>query len=297
MKHVPEFLAAKHDPSDPSPWLALYLDGSIPVAENVKRAWLDDSSSWSRQFFLPLVRPFARATIILIQVLKIFLPTAFTSSRLLHWILSESLKTFVTPNANWLILRHFHCGAEILAFLGRNVPGVTIPPLYHMRLHNLDQIKDDAFLHHDLNVFNFMIYLNRQLREQGRELEPCAEPDFQDITDGPLPIDRMPDRWCNFVDMETAIELYTPIYQLFLTDNDFWRATNSLQLDEIIALYAAKLLNDPTPMLLVNNRHPMVPLSTLRAGSRLVIHGLATEMLHTFLVRKKREYAAKRTAA
>ena len=296
MKHVPNFLAAEHDPRDPSPWLAVYLDGSIPISENVKRAWLEDSSSWSRQFMMPIVRPLARATIILVQVVKVFLPTAFTSSRVLHWILSESLKTFVTPNANWLILRHFHLGAEILAFLGRNVPGVVIPPLYDMRLSNLDQIKQDAFLHHDLNVFNFIIYLNRQLQEQGRELAPCADPDFHDITDGPLPIDRMPDRWCNFVDMESAIELYTPVYQLFLTDNDFWRATNSLQLDETIAVYASKLLNDPLPVLLVNNGHPMVPLSTLRAGARLVLHGLATEMLHAFLVRKKREYAAKRIA-
>lgn len=290
MKRIPNFLATAHDPRDPNPWLAVYLDGSIPVSDDVKRAWLEDSSSPSRQFLLPVVRPLARAAIVLVQLVKILIPKSFTSSRVLHWILSESLKTFVTPNANWLILRHFHLGAEILAFLGRNVKGVTIPPLNDMRLRNLDQIKQDAFLHHDLNVFNFIIYLNRQLHEQGRELGPCANLDFSDITDGALPIDPMPDRWCNVVDMETAIELYTPIYQLFLTDNDFWRATNSLQLDETIAIYSSKLLGDPLPLLLVNNRHPMVPLSTLRAGARLVLHGLAVEMLHAYLVRKKREH-------
>lgn len=293
MKRLPDFLAGAHDPKDPNPWLALYLDGSTPVGDEVKRAWLEDASSGSRQFLLPLVRPFARALIVLVQVAKVALPTAFTSSRLLHWILAESLKTFVTPNANLLILRHFHLGAEILDFLGRNVPGVAIPPLEDMRLRTLEDIKRDAFLRHDLNVFNFIIYLNRQLREQGRHLEPAAEPDFAGITDGPLPIDPLPDRWTNFVDLQTAIELYTPIYQLFLTDNDFWRATNSLQLDETIAVYAARLLNDPLPLLLVNNKHPMVPESTLRAGARLVLHGLATEMLHAFLVQKKREQAAR----
>ncbi len=293
MKRVPELAAAAHDPRDPNPWQALYLDRSIPVADDIKRAWLEDASSRSRQFLLPVVRPLARTAIVLVQVVKVFIPNAFTSSRALHWILAESLKRFVTPNANLLILRHFHLGAEILDFIGRNVPGVTIPPLADMRVRTLDDLKRDTFLNHDLNIYNFILYLNRQLHEQGRQIEPRAEPDFGGITDGPLPIDPLPDRWTNVVDLQTAIESYTPVYQLFLTDNDFWRATNSLQLDETIAIYTSRLLNDPLPLLLVNNKHPLVPQSTLRAGARLVLHGLATEMLHAFLVHKKREQAAR----
>ena len=291
MKKTPDFLADTHDPRDPNPWMAIYLDSSIPIAEDVKRAWLEDSSSRSRQFLLPLVRPIARTAIVLVQLLRIVLPSAFSSSRLLHRFLAWSLKHFVSPNANWLIMRHFNLGAEILAFIAANIPGVTIPPLNEMRLTELDQIKDDAFLRHDLNVFNFVIYLNRELREQKRQIEAAAVPDFSTISEGPLPLQAMPNRWTNVIDLQTAIELYTPVYQLFLSDNDFWRATNSLQLDEIIAIYGSRLLNDPTPMLLVNNRHPLVPMSTLRAGFRLVLHGLSTEMMHAFLVQKKREQA------
>lgn len=287
MKALPDFLSKPHDPRDPNPWLAVYLDRGIPISDEVKRAWLDDAASFSRQFLLPLARPLARGAIILIQLLKIVLPNAFTSSRVLHQILAWSLKTFVRPNANWLILRHFNLGAEILAFIGDNVRAVRIPPLNDMRLTRLEQIKEDAFLKHDLNVFNFVIYLNKQLMDQGREWEAATQPDYSAISLTPPPVETMPDRWTNFVDLHTAIELYTPIYQLFLTDNDFWRATNSLQLDETIALYVAKLLNDPTPMLLVNNKHPMVSMSTLQAGYRLVLHGLATEMLHAFLVKKR----------
>ncbi|KAG1472018.1 hypothetical protein G6F54_014463 [Rhizopus delemar] len=72
-----------------------------------------------------------------------------------------------------------------------------------------------------------------------------------------------------------------------LTDNDFWRACNSLQLDETIGIYAAKLLGAPQHLILVNNRHPLVPMSTLRAGYRLVLHGLSTEMLHSLLMEMK----------
>jgi hypothetical protein len=291
VKKTPDFLANAHDPRDPNPWMAIYLDSSIPIAEDVKRAWLEDSSSRSRQFLLPLVRPIARTAIVLVQLLRIVLPSAFSSSRVLHRFLAWSLKNFVSPNANWLIMRHFNLGAEILAFIAANVPNVTIPPLNNMRLTELDQIKDDAFLKHDLNIFNFVIYLNRELREQKRQIEAAAVLDFSTISEGPLPLQAMPNRWTNVIDLQTAIELYTPVYQLFLSDNDFWRATNSLQLDETIAIYGSRILNDPTPMLLVNNRHPLVPLSTLRAGFRLVLHGLSTEMMHAFLVQRKRENA------
>ncbi len=92
----------------------------------------------------------------------------------------------------------------------------------------------------------------------------------------------------NFLDLESAIEIYTPLYQLFLTDSDFWRACNSLQLDETVALYSSKLLGDASYVGLVNNKHPLIPLSTLQAGYRLLLHGLAAECLHATLVQIKR---------
>ena len=48
---------------------------------------------------------------------------------------------------------------------------------------------------------------------------------------------------------------------------------------------AATVLAAPEHLILVNNKHPLVPLSTLRAGHRLTIHGLSTEMLHALLIR------------
>jgi hypothetical protein len=144
---------------------------------------------------------------------------------------------------------------------------------------------------HDLNLFNFVIWLNQELHAQGRIIQPAAQLDFSMITDGPFPLDKMPDKFTNKIDLLTAIELFTPIFQFFLTDSDFWRAANSLQLDETIAIYASQLLDDPLPLLLVNNKHPMVAQSTLRAGYRLVLHGLASEMLHAYLVQKKRAQA------
>lgn len=291
-----DFETAEHDPRDPNPWLALYLDQSTPVDARVKAAWLRDSSSRCRQFVLPVVRPLARGTIILFQLIRLVLPSSFTSSWLLHRILARALRAFVRPEANWLILRHFHVGSEILDFIARNVPGTAVP-LTPLRPKNLEDLHDHLFVQHDLNLFNFVINLNRELRSQGREVTRPPRLDFGGIREGDFGIEDMPDRWHNFVDLQTAIELFTPVYQLFLTDNDFWRATNSLQFDETIAIYVARILEQPHQLVLLNNRHPMVPQSTLRAGFRLVLHGLASEMLYEVLVRTKRAAGAGEGAA
>jgi hypothetical protein len=257
------------------------------MADEAKRAWLADIASRNRQFMLPLVRPFARSLIVLFQLVKIATPH-LASSPLLHRLLEWNMKTFMSPNANLLVMRHFHLGSEILRFIADNTPHVQVAtkPLKPL---SLDEIHNDVFLQHDLNLFNFIIHLNRQLVEQGIEMSAPERLDFSAISDQPPEFESFPERWSNFVDLQTAIELYTPIYQLFLTDRDFWRAANSLQLDETIALYIARLTGSDAHLALVNNGHPLVPMTTLRAGYRLVLHGLSTELLHALLVKLKRQ--------
>ena len=152
------------DERDPSPWLALYLDQSTPLPDDVKAAWLRDCSGSSRQFFLPLVRPMARVSMIIIQLLKIFLPKRWSHSMLLHRLLAFSMNRFVSPEANWLIMRHFHLGSQVLSFVSANSPvPVSTAPLKPM---TIDEVKDELFLRHDLNLFNFVIRLNKALRAE-----------------------------------------------------------------------------------------------------------------------------------
>lgn len=285
MNRTPEFLERGHDPADPSPWLASYLDRSTPLPDAVKAAWLKDSSSRSRQFLLPFLRPLARLFIILIQIIKTVLPKRWSHSRLLHRILAWGLQRFVSPEANWLIMRHFHLGSQILAFIAKNSPApITTTPLTP---YTVDDYRDDLFVKHDINLFNFVIRLNQALREANLEMHPPEHLDFSMIREPDLPLDTMPNGKYNFLDLQSSIELFTPLYQLLLTDNDFWRAANSLQLDETIGIYAAQLLSAPHHLILVNNNHPLVPLSTLRAGHRLVLHGLSSEMLHALLTQMR----------
>ena len=129
--------------------------------------------------------------------------------------------------------------------------------------------------------------MNRQLREQARRIEPVEQIDFSAITPESIVLEKLPDKWHNVLDIQTAIELYTPLYALFQSDEDFWRACNSLQLDETIAIYIAMICNTQLPLSVVKNGHPTVPISTLNSGFRLMLHGLDAENLYGFLIHLK----------
>lgn len=282
-------LDAPHDPLNPDPWQSLWLDQSVPLNPGVKNAWLRDSNTWSRQFILPFVRPLARLTIVLLQVLKTVIPNWLTSSRQLHRLLAWGLSVFATPEANWLILRHFWIGSENLAFLNANIKGASIE-MNPLRPQDLPELVDNLFIKHDLNLFNFITRLNLKLREQNiAGISPNGKLDFSMISDdGNFPIAPQNNGWLNVFDLQTCIDIFTPVYQLFLSDSDFWRSVHSLQLDETIGIYVAKILDKPDGMILVNNKHPMVVPATWSAGYRLVLHGLSSEMLHAILVETKR---------
>jgi len=126
---------------------------------------------------------------------------------------------------------------------------------------------------------------NTSMNEIGARVAPVAEPDLSMNGRESVRLEALPQRWTNLIDLQTGIELRTQFYQLFLSQSDFWRATNSLQLDETIGIYVATLLSAREQLILVDNRHPMEPMSTLGAGFLLTLHGLSTEMLHRSGVR------------
>lgn len=278
----------EHNPRDPNPWLALYLDTSIPINNTAKLALMRDNDSWSTRYLLSFIRIFSKITMFFIHVFKFFFPKLIDSSKILHIILAWGLKNFVSPDANLLIFRHFHIGSEILQFISKNIDGISIKT-NPLKPQNFEDVKKDLFLDHDLNLYNFVITLNKELKEKNISVTAPKQLDLSMISEDQFNHIEFPKKWTNILDLRSAIEFFTPFYQLFLTSNDFIRASNSLQLDETIAIYSSQILNSPGHLGLVNNRHPMVPDTTYSAAYRLVLHGLAAETLHEIIVNIKQK--------
>jgi hypothetical protein len=221
-----------------------------------------------------------------VQLIRIVLPNSFTSPDWLHATIVWGMKAFLSPEANYLIFRHFHIGSQILKFLADNVENVRIKP-HPLKPLSIDDFRSGTYVQHDLNIFNFIIQINAQ-DGQFKSI-PLEKIDFSAIEDFDELLPVMPNRWHNFLDLQSAIEIYTPLFGLFLSDKDFWRASNSLQLDETIAIYVARLFDRESIVALVNNKHPCVPLSTLEAGFRLMLHGLDAENLYGFVKNMQRQ--------
>jgi len=285
------FDVARFDPKDPDPWLALYLDQSLPIDPAAKQALLIGNRSISRRWLFPIARPLIFAFFIVVKILRGLSPRRPNMNVTLHRLIYWGLKTFCSPEANTLILRHFTLATELLAFIKANAGPVTIDS-WPLRPTSLEELKDNVFLQHDLNIYNFIIQLNASLREQNRDLAPVEKPDFSMISDEPIVLAPLPNGPLNVIDVQTAVEAYTPLYALFLPREDFVRAANSLQLDEIVAIYIAKILGTDYHLAFMENGHPLVPLSTLQAGYRLMMHGLDVEGLHGWLRVIKRRQAA-----
>lgn len=286
------FDPARFDPTDPDPWMALYLDRSLPIDEGAKRDLLLGARSWSRRWLFPVARPLVFLFFGLVKVLRAISPRHPNLNGLLHRTIHWGLRTFATPEANRVILRHFHVGSELTAFVRENsgvADRVTKWPLTPTRLKD---IEPDLFLQHDLNIFNFVIEMNAALRAEGRELEPPTIIDFSMISDEFPPFEDFPRKWHNRIDVQTAVEFYTPIYALMLPRADFVRASNSLQLDEVMAIYIGRIIGSDYHMSFVKNGHPLVALSTLQAGYRLMMHGLDSEAMHGWLRVLKARQAA-----
>lgn len=281
---------SKHDSRDPNPWLAMYLDTSIPFNKTTKEALMRDNNSKSARYLLPLVWFWSKVAMFFIHVFKFFFPKLINSSKTLHRILAWGLKRFVSPDANLLIFRHFYVGSEILQFIAANVEEIELQTS-PLKPKDFEAVKDDLFLKHDLNLYNFVINLNHQLQTKNIEFKGKAQLNLDMITEDRFDHIEFPSKWTNILDLRSAIELFTPFYQFFLTANDFVRATNSLQLDETIGIYASKILNSPAHLGLINNRHPMVPVTSYSASFRLVLHGLSAETLHAILVSIKQHKA------
>ena len=273
---LPNDDVSRHDPNDPNPIHALCLERTLDLAPEATAAVLANTGSRSRRFLFPVVNLVSRLFIRMLCVVRAIAPNAATSSKWLHRGIYWGLKTFVRPEANLLILRHFHIGSQVLGFIADNA-GVTIPrrPLRPVRLADL---KDNLFVEHDINLFNFIIEINQALAAQGRSFADRVGTgvNFGSVSEE-IEVDALPDKWHNVIDLETAIAAYTPVYQLLLPDADFRRAVLSLQFDETIATYVAVLLDDASQLHLVSNRHPLLADSRVDAARHLALHGLGTE--------------------
>lgn len=272
------------DRQHPNIWAAMYLDSAIPIDRTAKAYMVEDLQNWSRNYLLIPCKIIANISLAIIMTVKRLLPFQFYSYRLMHNLAVWFLNTFTTPEACYLIVRHFAIGSNIVNFLIDNGPD---PAIAHSDLYpqTVEALADNAFLKHDLNLYNFVLDYNQAQQRHPDWLSEVRQRglDFSSVRPVQVDIDVTQRGWLQVLDMESALELFKICYSLCTTSDDFHRAVLSLQFDESFGLYFSKLTGDYDWNHLITNRHPIAPNSAFGAAYNLLMHGVITEYLHRYL--------------
>jgi hypothetical protein len=289
MTYIPE----PRDRQDPNHWDALYFDAGIPVDPVAKAYMVKDLQSWSRNYLLLPIKVIANLGLGLIMTVKRLLPFQFRSYWLMHQMAVWFLNTFATPEACYLIVRHLGIGSNIVNFLIDNGPDPNLPRS-NLYPRTVADLADNAFLEHDIILYNFVLDYHAAQQANPNWLEGVQQRgiDFSGLRPLEVDVDTRKRGWLQVLDMESALELFKICYSLCVTSREFQRAVLSLQFDESFAQYFSQLTGDYRWNHVVTNRHPLAPNSPFAAAHDLLLHGVLSEYLQRYL-----ELAAAQTEA
>jgi hypothetical protein len=260
---------------------ALMGDDSLPMSEPARSLWVKDLQNPLRYWLLPLLRVTQTILLHLIYYTKRLLPFQFSAHRLLQGQINFFMKHFVTPEANWLILHHMWVETQVLNFILDNSKRRDEVKRVELYPQEIDDLMENNFVLHDRELF-------RVLAEAGPTTEeawppPFEEVDFSAIKPIEMSFDQNKRRWTQFIDFETAHELFKVTFCFLLKAEEYEAALNSLQFDQSMCRRVGKILGNPELDGLSFNRYPLVLHHTNAVSERFVFHGVTLEHLYAYL--------------
>lgn len=268
---------------------ALMGDDSLPMSEPARSLWVQDLQNPLRYWLLPLLRVTQTLLLHLVYYTKRLIPVQFSAHRLLQAQINFFMKYFVTPEANWLILHHMWIESQILNFILDNSKRGAAIERVKLFPQEIDELMEHNFIHHDRELF-------RVLAEAGSTTEEdwpieMSSVDFSAIQPIEMVFDVTQRRWTQFIDFETAHELFKVTFCFLLRAEEYEAALNSLQFDQSLCRRVGRILGDPQVEALSYNRYPMVLHHTNGVSERFVYHGVSIEHLYAYLERAKNKHA------
>lgn len=281
-----------YDHADPDLRDILAEDDVLPMDAKVRRLWVYNLRHPMRRGVLSIVRILRTLTLYLFYFVRRILPDFLQPSfpKLLQRIICFFMDRFVTPEANYLILNHFWTESNLLNFLianSRNRGKAKPVELYPDRIWDL---MEHDFIKHDIAMFNALHDMGPVDGEAWPR--PADQLDFSTMRPLEVKQDPLRRRWTQFVDFETAHELFKATFCLLLTWEQYERSTTSLQFDHSIGVRLSRLLGDPAVADMAANRYPMLIVGPTGIGHRFILHGLFTEYAHEHVARLGRKLGA-----
>ena len=259
---------------------ALVGDDSLPLDAAAKEYWVKDLKNPLRIIVLPTLRILLTITLHITYYLKRLLPIQWKAHGFLLWQICFFMKYFVRPEANILILRHFQAESNLLNFVIDNSGKKDVAPvlIYPKMIRDL---MVQTFVHHDQGVLMTM----RDLQQPDRTNWPIEQGDLKWTNWNPVRVDYRSDRkkWTQFLDFETAHELFKTSFCFWLTSKEYEAAINSFQFDHSVGLLIDDIVGAAHFADIAYNRFPMILVGPTGLSYRFLMHGFFVEHVHAHL--------------
>ena len=265
---------------------ALVGDDSLPLDATAKEYWVKDLQNPLRIIILPTLRILLTMTLHITYYVKRLLPIQWKAHRFLQWQICFFMKYFVRPEANVLILRHFQAESNLLNFVIDNSGKKAVEPvlIYPKMIRDL---MVQTFVHHDQGVLMTM----RDLEQPDRSNWPIEKGDLAWTNWNPIRVDYSVDRkkWTQFLDFETAHELFKTSFCFWLTSKEYEAAINSFQFDHSVGLLIDDIVGAANFADIAYNRFPMIIVGPTGLSYRFLMHGFFVEHVHAHLEKMRAE--------
>ena len=138
-----------------------------------------------------------------------------------------------------------------------------------------------TFVHHDQGVLMTM----RDLEEPDRSLWPIEDKELSWTNWRSVQVDYGTQRkkWTQFLDFETAHELFKTSFCFWLTAKEYEAAINSFQFDHSVGLLIDDIVGATHFADIAYNRFPMILVGPTGLSYRFLMHGFFVEHVHAHL--------------
>ncbi len=265
---------------------ALVGDDSLPLDATAKEYWVKDLQNPLRIIILPTLRIILTMTLHITYYVKRLLPIQWKAHGFLQWQICFFMKYFVRPEANVLILRHFQAESNLLNFVIDNSGKKDVEPvlIYPKMIRDL---MVQTFVHHDQGVLMTM----RDLEQPDRSNWPIEKGDLAWKNWNPIRVDYSVNRkkWTQFLDFETAHELFKTSFCFWLPSKEYEAAINSFQFDHSVGLLIDDIVGAANFADIAYNRFPMIIVGPTGLSYRFLMHGFFVEHVHAHLENMRAE--------
>jgi hypothetical protein len=269
-----------YDRINPSLLDVLEIDDTLPLDKKAIKYWIANLKNPLRASVMHLCRLSATIVLCVAYFLKRLIPLQFSMHNPLQATICWFMEWFVTPEANVLVLRHFWTESNLINFIISNSgrKNVELAKLYPKKISDF---MEQSFVQHDIVLMNALHDLGSCYEKSWPV--PRDKLDFSTVRKIEVDIDTSKRKWTQFLDFETAHELFKALFCLLLTADEYERSINSLQFDQTLAIRIARIVGEPEITAMAYNTFPLFLVGPLRLSQRFVMHGLFTEHLNAYL--------------